>query len=161
MSWLANIHNRDNAVDLYLGLYKPDPALHGPGPYPTIVAVYGGPHVQRVSKSWATTVDMRAQRLRDLGFAVVKSDNRGSFRRGLAFEGWIKHNMGSIEVRDQVSLCRAPAQPTCTCCQCLSLNACRVCLLAHPVSSHPCLRVRFHHLFHVCFIGGRGASPCA
>eukprot|EP00611_Tribonema_gayanum_P016380 TRINITY_DN2853_c0_g1_i1.p1 TRINITY_DN2853_c0_g1~~TRINITY_DN2853_c0_g1_i1.p1 ORF type:complete len:886 (-),score=215.81 TRINITY_DN2853_c0_g1_i1:61-2718(-) len=103
---ICKIRSRDNAVDLYMGLYRPDPALYGNGPYPTIVAVYGGPHVQRVTKGWSTTVDMRAQRLRDLGFAVVKSDNRGSFRRGLAFEGWIKHNMGSIEVRDQEDVVR-------------------------------------------------------
>lgn len=35
----------------------------------------------RVSRSWGSTVDMRAQRLRDLGFLVLKCDNRGSFRR--------------------------------------------------------------------------------
>ncbi|CAN0548428.1 unnamed protein product, partial [Laminaria digitata] len=37
--------------------------------------------VRRVSRSWGSTVDMRAQRLRDLGFLVLKCDNRGSFRR--------------------------------------------------------------------------------
>ena len=48
------------------------------------------------------TVDMRAQYLRSLGFLVFKLDNRGSARRGLAFEGAIKHDMGNIEVQDQV-----------------------------------------------------------
>merc|ERR1712038_26682 len=50
--------------------------------------------------------DMRAQRLRWLGFAVVKCDNRGSSRRGLAFEGAIKKNLGRIEVLDQVAAVR-------------------------------------------------------
>jgi dipeptidyl-peptidase 4 len=98
---IFTIRSRDNKVDLYLGLYKPDTTIYGSGPYPTIVAVYGGPHVQRINNSWLTTVDMRAQRLRDLGFAVVKCDNRGSYRRGLEYEGYIRYNMGSIEVRDQ------------------------------------------------------------
>ncbi|KAG3164636.1 hypothetical protein PC128_g15129 [Phytophthora cactorum] len=65
------------------------------------VSVYGGPHVQRVAHMWAMTVDMRAQRFRDMGYAVLKVDNRGSFRRGSAFEGAIKHCMGTVEILDQ------------------------------------------------------------
>jgi dipeptidyl-peptidase-4 len=34
---------------------------------------------------------------------VFKLDNRGSARRGLAFEGYIKNCMGTVEVTDQVS----------------------------------------------------------
>ncbi len=45
---------------------------------------------------------MRAQHLRSLGFLVFILDNRGSARCGLAFEGVLKHRMGSIEVDDQV-----------------------------------------------------------
>jgi dipeptidyl-peptidase-4 len=33
---------------------------------------------------------------------VFELDNRGSARRGVAFEAPLKHNMGSIEVRDQI-----------------------------------------------------------
>jgi dipeptidyl-peptidase-4 len=47
-------------------------------------------------------VDMRAQYLRDRGFLVFKVDNRGSARRGLAFEAAIRHNLGDVEVQDQV-----------------------------------------------------------
>jgi dipeptidyl-peptidase 4 len=79
------------------------PASHfGAGPYPTIVAVYGGPHAQTVSRSWSMTVNMRAQYLRSLGFLVFALDNRGSARRGLAFEGAIKYHLGRAEVQDQV-----------------------------------------------------------
>lgn len=42
-----------------------------------------------------------AQRLRDLGLAVVKCDNRGSARRGLLFEGAVRWNFGDLEVQDQ------------------------------------------------------------
>jgi hypothetical protein len=48
----------ENAQAAYL---QPDPAKFGPGPYPTIVPVYGGPHVQTVSNSWTVTADLRSQ----------------------------------------------------------------------------------------------------
>lgn len=98
---LLEVPTRDGEATLFGAVYLPDAARHGPGPYPTLVSVYGGPHVQRVSKSWALTADMRAQRFRDMGYAVLKVDNRGSFRRGSKFEGAIKHCMGTVEVRDQ------------------------------------------------------------
>jgi len=41
--------------------WKPDESKFGPGPYPTIVPVYGGPHVQTVSNSWTLTADLRSQ----------------------------------------------------------------------------------------------------
>lgn len=86
---------------LHGAIYRP-PATFGVGPFPTIVSVYGGPHAQRVQNSWAMTVDMRAQYLARQGFLVFVLDNRGSARRGLAFERPIKHAMGHIEVDDQV-----------------------------------------------------------
>jgi dipeptidyl-peptidase-4 len=88
-------------VELYGAIYRP-PTHFGKGPFPTIVSVYGGPHAQRVTNSWLLTVDMRAQYLANQGFLVFKLDNRGSARRGLAFEAPIKHNMGDAEVADQV-----------------------------------------------------------
>eukprot|EP00640_Fibrocapsa_japonica_P001162 CAMPEP_0113940496 /NCGR_PEP_ID=MMETSP1339-20121228/6620_1 /TAXON_ID=94617 /ORGANISM="Fibrocapsa japonica" /LENGTH=435 /DNA_ID=CAMNT_0000944351 /DNA_START=1 /DNA_END=1308 /DNA_ORIENTATION=+ /assembly_acc=CAM_ASM_000762 len=98
---IQKIKSRDGQADLYVALYVPDSALHGPGPYPAITSVYGGPHVQRVAHSWGVTVDLRAQYLRSLGFLVIKCDNRGSFRRGLAFESQIHRCMGTVEVTDQ------------------------------------------------------------
>ena len=67
-----------------------------------IVEVYGGPGPQMVNDSWAQTVDLRAQWLAQHGFVVLKVDNRGSARRGLAFEAPINRRMGQIEVQDQV-----------------------------------------------------------
>ncbi|HFQ92585.1 MAG TPA: S9 family peptidase, partial [Anaerolineae bacterium] len=96
---LVTLENRDG-VTLYGAVYRP-PVRFGDGPHPTIVSVYGGPHAQRVTNSWGLTVDMRAQYLAQQGFLVFKLDNRGSARRGLAFESGIKHRMGSIEVQDQ------------------------------------------------------------
>jgi dipeptidyl-peptidase-4 len=100
---LVELLAADGTTKLYGAVYKPDPVAHGPGPYPTVVSVYGGPHAQRVTNSWGMTVDLRAQYLRDHGYLVFKLDNRGSARRGLAFEGALRHDMGNVEVRDQVA----------------------------------------------------------
>lgn len=97
---LLQVESKHGAV-LHGALYRPDAAVFGPGPYRTVVSVYGGPHVQTVMNSWMTTVDMRAQYLRSKGFLVWKLDNRGSARRGLKFEGAIRHCMGKADVEDQ------------------------------------------------------------
>ncbi len=87
-----------DGTTLYGALYRPST----PPPWPLVVSVYGGPHVQRVQNAYALTADLRSQRLRAEGFAVLKLDNRGSARRGLAFEGAIRHDLGHLEVLDQV-----------------------------------------------------------
>jgi dipeptidyl-peptidase-4 len=97
---LVTLTNREG-VTLYGALYRP-PAQYGAGPYPTIISVYGGPGPQMVANEWDLTARLDAQYLRSLGFLVFKLDNRGSARRGLAFEGAIKHRMGTVEVNDQV-----------------------------------------------------------
>lgn len=94
---LVTLPSKDG-VTLHGAIYRPE----GSGPFPVIVSVYGGPHAQRVTSGWDMTVDMRAQYLRSLGYLVFKLDNRGSARRGLAFEGAIKNDLGNLEVQDQV-----------------------------------------------------------
>lgn len=98
---LVSLRNREGFTLLGL-LYKPDARTHGPGPYPAVIDVYGGPHVQRATEQWRGTANMRAQYLRSLGFLVFALDNRGSAGRGLAFEAAIQGDMGRAEVDDQV-----------------------------------------------------------
>ena len=98
---LVSLTSRDGEL-LHAAIYRPPASLFGPGPYPAIVSVYGGPHAQMVVNGWRMTVAMRAQYLRSQGFVVFVLDNRGSARRGLAFEAQIRHNMGDLEVQDQV-----------------------------------------------------------
>ena len=97
---LVTIQSRDGET-LHGALYRPAPEF-GDGPHPTVIYVYGGPHAQVVDNHWSMTCAMRQQYLRSQGYLVFCLDNRGSARRGLEFEGVIKHNMGDIEVRDQV-----------------------------------------------------------
>jgi dipeptidyl-peptidase-4 len=94
----VELSSRDG-VALHAMIYAP---TTGRAPWPTVVHVYGGPHKQNVSRGWDVAIDLRAQRLRQLGFLVFVLDNRGSSRRGLAFEGAVRWNMGDVEVRDQV-----------------------------------------------------------
>jgi dipeptidyl-peptidase 4 len=103
---LMSFPTSDGTEVLHATVYRPDGRIYGPGPYPLVCAVYGGPHVQRVNRSWSQCADMRAQRLRSLGFCVVKCDNRGSSRRGLAFESSIARRLGRLEVLDQVAAVR-------------------------------------------------------
>jgi len=97
---LVSVINR-GGVTLYGALYRP-PQGSGTAPYPTVVSVYGGPGFQMVVNNWRMTVAMRAQHLRSRGFLVFVLDNRGSSRRGLAFEGVIKGRLGDVEIQDQV-----------------------------------------------------------
>jgi dipeptidyl-peptidase-4 len=85
-------------------VYRP---AGGDGPFPTIVSVYGGPHVQQVMDAWGPTASMRRQWLRSEGYLVVVADNRGAAGRGLAFEGALRWDAGEVEVRDQVAVVEA------------------------------------------------------
>jgi dipeptidyl-peptidase-4 len=95
---LVTLTNRAG-TKLHGAVYRP--AASGGGA-PTLVSVYGGPHAQRVTNSWDLTADMRAQWLASQGFVVFRLDNRGSARRGLAFEGVIRGDLGHLELEDQV-----------------------------------------------------------
>ncbi|XP_074592762.1 uncharacterized protein LOC141848613 [Curcuma longa] len=99
---IVQISAKDGTT-LYGALYKPDAKTFGPPPYKALIGVYGGPSVQLVVDSWINTVDMRAQYLRNKGILVWKLDNRGTARRGLKFEGHLKHNFGQVDVEDQVT----------------------------------------------------------
>ncbi|GAB2265070.1 hypothetical protein Dimus_000138 [Dionaea muscipula] len=99
---IVQVEARDG-TRLFGELYRPDETRFGPPPYKAMISVYGGPSVQLVSDSWTNTVDMRAQYLRCKGILVWKLDNRGSARRGLKFEGAVKHKFGRIDAEDQLA----------------------------------------------------------
>jgi dipeptidyl-peptidase-4 len=84
--------------DLHYVLMKPvgfDPARR----YPAIVEVYGGPHVQTVSRSWRNPTE---KLYLEAGYVLFQLDNRGSANRDVGFETAIAGRLGSVEVDDQV-----------------------------------------------------------
>ena len=89
-----------DGTTLYGSLVKPagfDPAHR----YPVIVSVYGGPQAQTVTDSW-DEVSPRDHLLASRGFLVWKLDNRGSANRGTAFESKVHHQLGRVELEDQL-----------------------------------------------------------
>jgi dipeptidyl-peptidase 9 len=72
--------------------------------YPTVVYAYGGPHVQLARNHNMLVLHPLIRLLTTAGYVVGVVDNRGSFNRGLHFEGLLKHKMGQVEVQDQVKL---------------------------------------------------------
>jgi dipeptidyl-peptidase-4 len=88
----------DDGSVLYYRIHRPSDFDPGAS-YPAIVQVYGGPLSQQLSRGWGP---LSAQVYADAGYVVFTLDNRGSFRRGVAFEAWLKGRFGDIEVRDQL-----------------------------------------------------------
>lgn len=97
---LIEFKNSDG-VTLY-GSYYPPKNLKPGQKAPLIVSVYGGPHVQTVTNSYGLANDGSAAKYNAKGIAYWKMDNRGSSRRGKAFEAAVFRNMGDLEVKDQV-----------------------------------------------------------
>jgi dipeptidyl-peptidase 4 len=83
---------------LYYQLTKPKD-FDAAKKYPVLIFVYGGPHVQNVQKSWD---DPLTQVMAHRGYLVFSLDNRGSDRRGKAFEEALYRKMGGPEVIDQL-----------------------------------------------------------
>lgn len=80
-------------------LFKPkgfDPTRR----YPALVYTYGGPHVQVLARKWG---DLLPHVFAAQGYVVFSLDNRGSARRGVAFEAAIHRKMGGPDVQDQLN----------------------------------------------------------
>jgi dipeptidyl-peptidase 4 len=67
--------------------------------YPAIVEVYGGPHVQTVTRAWRSPQE---KLYLEAGYVVFQLDNRGSANRDERFQSAIARRLGSVEVDDQV-----------------------------------------------------------
>ncbi|MDB2330830.1 S9 family peptidase [Alteromonas sp.] len=106
-SWTApefgDITTKDGATLKYR-IYTPESAKQNPSQkHPVIVYLYGGPHAQVVTNSWAGNRGLLFQHWVDQGYVVFTLDNRGSNYRGKAFEDPIYKKMGFIEVDDQIA----------------------------------------------------------
>jgi dipeptidyl-peptidase 4 len=83
-------------------LLPPGGPMIANGKAPLIVSPYGGPGVQTVVDAWMG-FDLFDQILARQGFAVLHVDNRGMANRGKAFALPIKHNLGPVELSDQLA----------------------------------------------------------
>ena len=79
------------------------------GKVPLILSPYGGPGAQTVRDAWGAMGSFD-QILAWQGFAILKVDNRGMANRGKAFALPIKHNMGEVELADQLAALKQALQ---------------------------------------------------
>eukprot|EP00730_Choanoeca_flexa_P008153 TRINITY_DN12452_c3_g1_i2.p2 TRINITY_DN12452_c3_g1~~TRINITY_DN12452_c3_g1_i2.p2 ORF type:complete len:214 (+),score=43.76 TRINITY_DN12452_c3_g1_i2:1637-2278(+) len=71
-------------------------------PTPTLLYIYGGPHVQVVQDQYSTRMQM-VKMMTSLGYHVISFDNRGSNNRGMEFESAALCSMGQYEIEEQVA----------------------------------------------------------
>ena len=97
----GSIKAADSVTDLYYRMVKP--ADFNPGKkYPTVVYVYGGPHANNVQASWHWASRSWETYMAQKGYIVFILDNRGSQYRGRDFEQATFHQLGQIEMQDQM-----------------------------------------------------------
>ncbi len=67
--------------------------------YPVFMTYYGGPGRQYVNREWGNHFE---QYMAQQGYVVFALDNRGTPRRGRRFSDAIFHQLGKVEVADQL-----------------------------------------------------------
>ena len=92
----------DDGTVLYGRLIKPYD-FNPKKKYPVLVYVYGGPHVQLIQNRYMAGAPPWMLSLANKGYLVWSLDNRGSARRGLAFENVIHRQLGTVEMQDQLT----------------------------------------------------------
>ncbi len=98
----GSIKAADGKTDLYYRMVKPadfDPDKK----YPTVVYVYGGPHAHNVNASWHWASRSWETYMAQKGYIVFILDNRGSENRGRDFEQATFHQLGQVEMLDQMA----------------------------------------------------------
>ena len=91
----------DGTTDLYWRMVKPAD-FDATKKYPTVVYVYGGPHAHNVEASWHWYSRSWETYMAQKGYIVFILDNRGSENRGVEFEQATWHNLGKVEMLDQM-----------------------------------------------------------
>ncbi|GJG34220.1 prolyl tripeptidyl peptidase [Xylanibacter ruminicola] len=97
----GSIKAADGTTDLYYRMVKPhdfDPNKK----YPTVVYVYGGPHAHNVDASWHWASRSWETYMAQKGYICFIIDNRGSENRGRDFEQATWHQLGQVEMQDQM-----------------------------------------------------------
>ncbi len=98
---MGSIKAADGMTDLYYRMVKPAD-FDANKKYPTVIYVYGGPHAHNVDASWHWASRSWETYMAQKGYIVFILDNRGSENRGIAFEQATFHQLGQIEMQDQM-----------------------------------------------------------
>ena len=91
----------DGETDLFWRMVKPTD-FSPQKKYPTVIYVYGGPHAHNVDASWHWASRSWETYMAQRGYIVFILDNRGSENRGRDFEQATFHQLGQIEMQDQM-----------------------------------------------------------
>ena len=97
----GSIKAADGTTNLYFRMVKPHD-FDATKKYPTVVYVYGGPHAHNVDASWHWASRSWETYMAQKGYIVFILDNRGSENRGRDFEQATWHQLGQIEMQDQM-----------------------------------------------------------
>ena len=97
----GSIKAADGVADLYYRMVKPAD-FNPEKKYPTVVYVYGGPHANNVQASWHWASRSWETYMAQKGYIIFILDNRGSQYRGRDFEQATFHQLGQIEMQDQM-----------------------------------------------------------
>ena len=97
----GSIKAADGTTDLYYRMVKPHD-FDTTKKYPTVVYVYGGPHAHNVDASWHWASRSWETYMAQKGYIVFILDNRGSENRGRDFEQATWHQLGQVEMQDQM-----------------------------------------------------------
>ncbi len=97
----GSIKAADGTTDLYWRMVKPHD-FDATKKYPTVVYVYGGPHAHNIDASWHWASRSWETYMAQKGYIVFILDNRGSENRGRDFEQATFHQLGQIEMQDQM-----------------------------------------------------------
>ena len=97
----GSIKAADGTTDLFYRMVKPHD-FDATKKYPTVVYVYGGPHAHNVDASWHWASRSWETYMAQKGYIVFILDNRGSENRGRDFEQATFHQLGQIEMQDQM-----------------------------------------------------------
>lgn len=99
---LITLQSEIDGTDLYGRIIKPtnfDPKKK----YPVLVYVYGGPHAQLVTNTWMGGASQWMNWFAEQGYIVFTLDGHGSAHRGFEFESIIHRDLGTNEIKDQLT----------------------------------------------------------
>ncbi|KAL9115796.1 MAG: hypothetical protein Q9227_000164 [Pyrenula ochraceoflavens] len=83
-------------------VHKPNEERFGPGPYPTILLVHGGP-IWGWRNQWPSNMQSEAYIFQSRGYAVLRPNPRGSRGRGEDFAMGVVGDMGGADLHDDLS----------------------------------------------------------